>query len=47
MRVNDNQVRKIVKEIWVKMSVSYDHMHSLDNMFVDGNTIVYNMRISL
>ena len=44
MRVNDNHVRKIVKKIWVKMSVSHDHMHSLDNIFVDGNNDVFNIR---
>ena len=44
MRVNDNHVMKIVKKIWVKMSVSHDHMHSLDNIFIDGNNIVFNMR---
>ena len=47
VRVNDNHVMKIVKKIWVKMSVSHDHMHILDNIFVDGNNVVYNMRISL
>ena len=41
---NDNHVRKIVKNIWVKMSVSYDHMYSLDNIFVDGNNDVFIIR---
>ena len=44
VRVNDNHVMKIVKKIWVKMSVSHDHMYSLDNIFVDGNNDVFNMR---
>ena len=44
VRVNDNHVMKIVKKIWVKMSVSHDHMHSLYNIFVDGNIVMYNMR---
>ena len=41
---NDNHVMKIAKKIWVKMSVSHDHMHSLDNIFVDGNNDVFNIR---
>ena len=28
----------------MKMSVSHDHMHSLDNIFVDGNNDVFNKR---
>ena len=47
MRVNDNHVRNVVKKIWVNMSVSHDHMYSLDNIFVVGNNVVYIMRISL
>ena len=26
------------------MSVSHDHMYSLDNIFVDGNNVVFYMR---
>ena len=42
MRVNDNHVKKIIKKIWVKMSVTHDHMHNLDDIFVDGNYDVFN-----
>ena len=44
MHDNDNHVRNIVMKIWVKMSVSHDHMHSLDDIFVVGNNVVFNMR---
>ena len=26
------------------MSVSHDHIHSFDNIFVDDNNVVFNMR---
>ncbi|KAK1567700.1 hypothetical protein Q3G72_015394 [Acer saccharum] len=43
MHVNDNHVKKYVEKKLVKKSVNHDHLKSLDEIFVRGKNVDFNM----